>query len=231
MDKFGGVYHYGVWIFFRYLTEKFPKEKGLLPEIILNFWKAADSSKGAKKDKYSTQAINAVLGRGKYKKLPFDKAFSYFSDANRRANSVYNEGAAEGYPVKRLSGSKRLQKGKSKTFTAKLDHLSSNTYRFTPKSGKKIAIAISGPPKAAGTRAVVSIYKAGRVKQKYVKISARGKGAVKVKLKGVLAVEVTLVNASIRYTKCFPSSNYSAFACGGKPVDQKSKIAVTGKVA
>jgi hypothetical protein len=231
MDKFGGLYHYGVWIFFRYLTEKFPKEKGGLPQIVLDFWKAADSSKGAKKDKYSTQAINSVLGKGKYKKLSFDKAFSYFSDANRRARSFYEEGAANGYPEKKLSGSKALKKGKSKKFTAKLDHLSSNTYRFTPKSGKKIAIAVSGPAKAAGTRAVVTVYKAGKAKQKYVKINGKGKGALKVKLKGVIAVEVTLVNASIRYTRCFPSSNYSAFACGGKPVDQNKRISVLARVA
>ncbi len=132
--------------------------------------------------------------------------------------------------MKKLAGSKKLKKGKSKTFTAKLDHLSSSTFRFTPKKGKKIAIAVAGPAKAAGTRAVVAIYKGAKVKQKFVRISAKGKGALTLKLKGVDAVEVTLVNASIRYTKCFPSSNYSAFACGGKPTDQNSKIKVTGRV-
>ena len=34
IDKFGGLFHYGVWIFFRYLTEKFPAETGGLPTII-----------------------------------------------------------------------------------------------------------------------------------------------------------------------------------------------------
>lgn len=234
MDKFGGLFHYGVWIFFRYLTEKFPKEKGSLPEIILDFWKAADSSKGEKKDKYSTQAINAVLGHGKYKSLPFDKAFSYFSDANRRAKSFYDEGAAAGYPEKKLAGTKKLNKGQSKKFTAKLDHLTSNTYRFTPKKGNHdLVVSISGPAKSAGTRAVVTVWKAGgKAKQKFVKISAKGKGSVKVGFKAgdITAVEVTLVNASIRYTKCFPPSNYSAFACGGKPTDQKKAISVLGKV-
>ena len=60
MDLFGGVYHYGVWIFFRYLTETFPQHQGRLPRVILDFWKAADSSRGAKHDRYSTQAIASV---------------------------------------------------------------------------------------------------------------------------------------------------------------------------
>lgn len=232
IDKFGGLFHYGVWIFFRYLTETFPKEKGQMPQIILDFWKKADSSKGAKKDKYSTQAINAVLGNGKYKKLPFDKAFAMFSDATRRAKTEFNEGTANNYPVKKLAGAKALGKG-SKKFTAKLDHLTSNTYRFEPKSGNKdLLVSISGPAKAAGTRAVVTVYKGAQAKAKFVKINAQGKGKMKVSFKAgdVTAVEVTLVNASIRYLKCFPSSNYSAFACGGKPVDQKKAISVTGKV-
>jgi hypothetical protein len=234
MDKFGGLYHYGVWIFFRYLTETFPKEKGQLPKIILDFWKAADSSKGARKDKYSTQALNAVLGRNSYKKLSFDKAFALFSDANRLAPFTYEEGVANSYPSKKLAGSTALKKGKAKKFTAKLDHLSSSTYRYAPKGSKarKLKVAISGPAKIAGTRAVVSIWtKAGKVKQKYVPISAKGRGALTVPFKAseITAVEVTLVNASTRYIRCFPPQNYSPFACGGRPVDQKRLITVLAK--
>ena len=49
IDKFGGLFHYGVWIFFRYLTEKFPAETGGLPTLLLKFWKDADSSKGPRR--------------------------------------------------------------------------------------------------------------------------------------------------------------------------------------
>ena len=31
IDKFGGVFHYGVWNFFRYLTEHYPAKTGALP--------------------------------------------------------------------------------------------------------------------------------------------------------------------------------------------------------
>ena len=112
MDKFGGLYHYGVWIYFRYLTEKFPTKQGFLPEIILDFWKAADSSKGAAQG----HVLHPGHGRGAEEaevQPPLDKAFSLFSDANRRARTVYDEGAANDYPVRRLSGQKALGKGGS----------------------------------------------------------------------------------------------------------------------
>ena len=204
-----------------------------MPQIVLDYWKAVDSSKGAKKDRYSTQGLNLVLGHGAYKKLPFDKAFSYFSDTNRRAKTFYEEGTANNYPEKKLAGSATLAKGASKKFTAKLDHLSSNSYRFTPGAGSKdLRVSISGAPKAAGTRAVVTVIKAGgKAKQKFVKISAKGKGAVKVGFKAgdIVAVEVTLVNASTRYLNCFPDRNYSQYACGGKPADQNKAISVSGR--
>ena len=48
MDKFGGVFHYGVWNFFRYLSEHYPAKTGALPGMLLQMWKNADSSKGPK---------------------------------------------------------------------------------------------------------------------------------------------------------------------------------------
>jgi hypothetical protein len=230
MDKFGGLYHYGVWIYFRYLTEKFPKKKGNLPQIILDFWKAADSSKGAAKDKYFTQGMASVLKKRKYN-LPLDKAFSLFSDANRRAKTVYDEGAANNYPVRKLSGQKRLGKGGTKAFTAKLNHLTAATYRYTPKSGSKLKLSIAGAPKIQGTRAVVSIWKkSGKVKQKYVPISAKGRGAITVPFakSTIAAIEVTLVNASTRFVNCYVKS--TPYSCSGKPVDQGKRITVFGKV-
>ena len=182
IDKFGGLFHYGVWIFFRYLTEEFPAETGGLPTIIRKFWEGADSSKGAKKDQYFTQAMTGVLKKKPYK-LPVDKAFALFSDANRRASTIYEEGTsntANNYPNAKVNGKKGLNKGQAKTFTATLDHLSarptSSRRRATPS---KLQVSISGAPKAQGTRAVVSTYlKNGKVKTKYVAINSNGQGLV-----------------------------------------------------
>ena len=81
----------------------------------------------------------------------------------------------------------------------------------------------------------MTVWKSGRhAKQKYVAISPRGRGSIKVGFKAgrVEAVEVTLVNASIRYRRCFPPRpHYSAYACGGTPIDEGRLISVTGRVA
>lgn len=230
MDKFGGLFHYGTWIWFRYLTEKFPAKKGALPKIILDMWKAADSSKGAKKDKYFTQGMVQVLKKRPYK-TSVDKQFSLFSAVNLRAPAAYDEGAANGYPAAKVKGKKKLNKGQAKAFNAKLDHLSSASYRYIPKgNAKNLQIAIAGAPKAQGTRAVVSIYMvSGKVKTKYVAINAKGRGALKASFKKSMVshVDVTLVNASTRFTKCYVKS--TPFSCSGKPTDQKKRISVLGK--
>ena len=230
MDKFGGLYHYGVWIWFRYLTEKFRAEKGGMPKIILDFWKAADSSKGAKKDKYFTQGMVKVLKKRKYK-TSADKEFALFSAANQRAPFFYEEGAANGYPTAKVNGKKTLKKGKAKAFNTKLNHLSAAAYRFSPKGkAKKLKVAIAGAPKVQGTRAVVTTYmKSGKIKTKYVAINAKGRGAFKTafKKRKVAFVDVTLVNASTRFTKCYVKS--TPFSCSGRPTDQNKRIKVIGK--
>jgi hypothetical protein len=230
MDKFGGLYHYGVWIYFRYLSEKFAKETGGLPRIVLDFWKAADSSKGANKDKYFTQGMAQVLRKKPYK-TSLDKEFALFSDANLRAPFVYGEGSANNYPRAKINGKKALTKGKSKAFNAKLDHLSAAAYRFLPKGkAKKLRLTIAGAPKAQGTRAVATTYlKNGKIKTKYVGINGRGRGFFKTGFNKskVEAVEVSLVNASTRFTKCYVKS--TPFSCSGKPTDQKKSIRVVGK--
>ncbi len=102
MDKFGGVFHYGVWNFFRYLTEHYPAKTGALPGILLQMWKNADSSKGPRKDMYSTQAINKALKKAGHTSMA--EQFANYSAATRVPALTFGEGAALGYPVKPLDG-------------------------------------------------------------------------------------------------------------------------------
>ena len=184
IDKFGGLFHYGVWIFFRYLTEKFPAETGGLPTIVRKFWEGADSSKGAKKDQYFTQAMAGVLKKKPYK-LPIDKAFALFSDANRLARHSSTRRARPTRPTPtrtpRSTARRASTRVRPRPSTPTLDHLTAATYQFTPKgNAKKLQVSISGPPKAQGTRAVVTTYmKNGKIKTKYVSINGNGKGSFK----------------------------------------------------
>ena len=136
MDKFGGLFHYGVWIFFRYLTERFPAENGGMPKMVLQVWKGADSSKGAEEG----PVLDPGDRQGPASKKPYisiDKAFALFSDANRRASKHYEEGTPTRRTTTRTPRStarRCLKKGQSKTFTATLNHLGGATYQFTPRA-------------------------------------------------------------------------------------------------
>ena len=184
IDKFGGLFHYGVWIFFRYLTEKFPAETGGLPTIVLQVL----GGRGQLQGRQEGPVLHPGDGRG-----PEEEALQAARSTRRSRCSPtptagrrldYEEGksnTANTYPIAKVNGKKGLNKGQAKTFNATLDHLSAATYQFTPKgNAKKLQVSISGPPKAQGTRAVVTTYlKSGKVKTKYVAINSNGKGSFK----------------------------------------------------
>ena len=230
MDKFGGVFHYGVWNFFRYLTEHYPAKVGALPGLLLQIWKNADSSKGPRKNMYSTQAINKALK--KYGHTSLAEQFANYTAATRIPALTFSEGLALGYPVKPLGGQAGLPHGKKKTFKTKLDHLTSDTFQFLPGGGTtKLKLKLKMAPKSAGSRAVVAIYGlAGQFSFKNVKINQRGIGHTKVPFDAtVFAVEVTLVNSSTRYRDCYRRD--TPYACSGIPVDNNLRAMVQGKAA
>lgn len=204
-----------------------------MPKLVLKMWKLADSSKGPRRNRYSTQAVDRALRK---RKTTIQETFARFSDANRRTHTEYEEGAANNYPVKKLVGEKKLRsKGASKRFSARLNHLASSTFRYTPKglgSNKfKLRLSFDMAPKSMGSRAVVSVYKtSGAVKSKLVRLNGRGNGSLKAKFSSdtVSAVEVTLVNASTRFTQCYKRP--TPFSCSGKPVDQQVLGSVLGRV-
>ena len=132
------LFHYGVWIFFRYLTEKFPeRDRRHARRSSCEVLEGGRQLQGRQEG----QVLHPGDGRGAegqaLQDLPVDKAFALFSDANRRAPQVYDEGAANNYPVAKLNGKKALNKGQAKRFKATLDHLIGATYRYTPKGNAK----------------------------------------------------------------------------------------------
>ncbi len=232
MDKFGGVFHYGVWNFFRYLSEVYPAKTGAMPGLLLKMWKYADSSKGPRKDMYSTQAIDKALK--KTDRVRLGEMFSLYTVATRLSHVAFNEGVEQNYPVKPLAGSATLSPGKKKTFKAELDHLTSATFQFLPNAfagTKKLKLRFDMPPKSAGSRAVVVLYNAdGSLSIKTVRINARGKANKKFTFGGsVSLIEVTLVNASTRFRDCFRRE--TPISCSGRAIDDNLRSSVRGQAS
>ena len=60
MDQFTGGFHYGTWIFFRYLTERVRNSQGGMPVLVRELWRRLDDAKGGVGD-YSLQGLVKVL--------------------------------------------------------------------------------------------------------------------------------------------------------------------------
>jgi hypothetical protein len=228
MDKFGGVFHYGVWNFFRYLTERYPAKIGALPGLLLHMWKDADSSKGPRKDRYSAEAIDKALKKDAHSS--FAEQFANYSAATRATHLTFAEGATLNYPSKALAGQSGLAAGKHKTFRAKLDHLTSATFQFVPGPGSsKLKVQLKMAPKRFGSRAVAAIYgTTGSLQFKTIRVNARGVAKKKLPFNAsIAAIEITLVNAGLQYANCYRRS--TPYSCSGTPLDDNQTARVMAK--
>jgi hypothetical protein len=193
-------------------------------------WQYADSSKGPRKDLYSTQAINKALKKVGHTSLA--EQFAKYSAATRATHLTFKEGAALNYPSKPLAGAAALTRHKHKTFRTKLDHLTSASYQFVPGGGtSKLKVTVKMASKSKGSRAVFVVYGPGGIlKSKAIKLNRHGVGHKKIVFDGsVTAVEVTLVDASTRYRDCY--RRQTPYACQGVPVDDNLKAMVQAKAA
>lgn len=229
MGRFGDI-HYGTWVFFRYLAERFPSAQGGLATVVRDILRRTASGRTT-----SVQAIQRELvsrGAG-----GFADVFAAFSDATRRPAREFAEG--RDYPVKPTAGSARLEKvGARKRYVADgLRQLTSRTYVFTPgrrvRGGDvRLALAVEAPGRVEAPRAVVSVYRSGgTVTTRTVELSRRGSGRLAVDFSSadVRRVEVTVANASSRMRACFTDYT-SGWSCYGKPRYNAHRTVVTGTV-
>jgi hypothetical protein len=215
---------YGVWIFWRFLTEYLGGTSSD-PSIIHDVWERADGSPSGP-DRYSTQAVaqavNArVIGGTQWR---FRWAFADFAVWNAGPAKFYEEGSA--YKAAAVAKTVTLTKASpSVRPSAKLDHLS-NRYVVVRRGSRlkataKLRVTVDGPAHGTGPEAsVVVIRKSGQAGYKVVNLNDSGNGAVTVAFDTTVArVVVIMTNASTRYTNCY--SGVTPFACdGGTPVDQ-----------
>ncbi|KRC54876.1 MULTISPECIES: MXAN_6640 family putative metalloprotease [unclassified Nocardioides] len=229
LDLFGGGYHYGTWLFFRYLTERFPGKSGGLPSLVRRMWELADGAVGGP-DYYSISAVaQALAERG----TNLTTQYSRFAMANRSPRSFYREGAA--YP-KAVASSVvvRASRPNAPATARTLDHLTSATVRYVPSRTTarswKLKLTLNMADRVRGSAAIVRVfYRSGAVKTINVALSSTGGGVVRVPFstRTVLSVEVTMANASRRFygNTCF--SYETPLSCGGAtPMDDNLRQVV-----
>jgi len=226
----GGVFKYGAWTFFRHLSEAYPASTGGLPTIIRKIWERADSRRGARYDRWSSQAIAQELrSRGDSLRTHFGQ----FAADNRVPRRRYSEGREGRYNAARPAGRAVLRpKRKRAAGTYRINHLAAKTHRFIPKvKGKrrKLQISVDMPRKKIGTSALVTVRrKNGKARTRFVRINRAGDGRIRVPFNGrrVRYVELTLVNGSAAMT-CWQNTG---FGCRGVAKHDRRPFSFTARV-
>lgn len=228
LDQFGDSFRqYGEWIFFRYLSERFPQAQGELPVIVRKMWERADSSRGPRYDNYSIRAVRKELGS-----LGTDlrRVYAQFGAANRQPARHYEEGSH--YPSAKPARSWRFTPRRHDTRwqVTKLDHLATQTMAVKPSRAMKhwrLRVVVDLPNKKLGTAAIVTTYnKAGRSTSRFVAVSKRGNGKARVAFNArkVSRVDVTLSNAGTRY-KCWVGPvDGVRYSCAGRAKDDQLRM-------
>lgn len=229
LDRFSNtsLIQYGNWIFFRYLTERFPTKVGAMPSLVRDIWARADSTVPAN-DLPSIEAVKAALSsRG----ARFPDEFARFSAINRFSQKLYSEGAANRYPQSPTAYSARLRPNRFTAWTPVRAeafpglHLSSVSAVAVPvkvKGTAKLLVQVKLGAASHSPRAVVDqVTPGGRHILRFVRISSSGLGAVKVPFANTKTrqVMVTMVNAGTSY-HCWQGT---VFSCQGISRDDNQR--------
>lgn len=220
IDQFSGGFHYGTWIFFRYLTERFRKSEGGMPILVRDLWRRLDDAAGGAGD-YSLQGLEKVLRK---RDLSLRDAFAGFSAANRTPGRSYDEGRANNYPRAPLAEAVTLTARHLSTAPVPitLDHLAAGTVRYRPgaalsKGDWYLRVTLDMQDRWKGSHAIVTsaLRDGGGLHTSNIRLNKQGNGARSFGFTrgSVKYVEVTLVNASDKF-RC---QRGTRFSCKGKP--------------
>jgi hypothetical protein len=216
LDSRQGGYFYGAWIFFRHVTEQFRQSQAGLPIIVRRMWRLADAAGPDATNLYSMAAVERALTE---KGSSTGAQLLQMSAANLHPKRWYDEGAL--YPASRAT-TWTLAPGQGRGAGFFQDHLTSASYRLEPRrTGPRWRLQVDLDLGAVvrGSAALVRVYfESGRVRTTVPTLSATGDytGTFLFAAGKVKAVEVTIVNGSVRY-HCNVSSGWS---CRGRPLDQ-----------
>lgn len=209
LDKTTTYGVYGNWIFFRYLSERFPRKAGGLPAIVRQIWRHADSTRGKARNDYSIKAVADAISDHK---TLLRTIYLQFAEANHHSQRAYREGRANDYPVAPVTKSvtlRPLAKRASGTYT--LTHLTSAATRFVPVNvgGRmRVQVHLARPGMQA---AIVTVYlRSGALRKFPIRVNGKGTGSVTVPFATtkVSKAELTMVNASRSY-RCWKGTGLS----------------------
>lgn len=207
-------FRYGNWIWWRYLTERFPQaDPGSdLPVLVRQVWERATTT-------YSVDALRQTLAADG---TSVAAQLSGFAVANRRPAAFYRDGAA--YPTAPLGRTWKLRRDHRRTAWQDLTlaQLSNDTVAFRPAKsygpGWWLRIRIDAPGARRSPYAEVTIVpRAGSPTSQVVPLAADGTGVVTTAFDAgsVASVELTLTNGGTRYA----CAQGTTWACEGIPRD------------
>ena len=208
LDRSGGLWVYGSWIWWRFLTEdpRLSEEAGTgLPVFVRRLWERAGQGDA------STQGLQALRDELSSRGLAFEPLFADFAVANRQPATSYEEGAAyRRAPLEtthNLSGTRRTTGWQSLT----LKHLSSGTVAIRPSSsyqepGWRLRLVVDLPARSKDPLATAKVFRTdGSTRTTRVDLAGDGTGSVRLPFSSsaVDRVELSLTNAGLENRQPF----------------------------
>ncbi len=126
---------------------RFPKETAMLPEIVLDIWKARRRLERRQQDNV-LHAGARRRARQRHVRSPFDKVFAKFAAANRRPTRSTTRAPPRATRRRRSRAARRSRRARPQdVHRTKLDHLDQRHLRFTREERQEASrIASRGPP-------------------------------------------------------------------------------------
>jgi len=225
LDRFesGSAIQYGNWVFFEYLSQRFGAT------IVRRIWEQSGHFRGGG-ETYSTEAVSRALAP----EAPLKQVFAQFSAANITPARSYPEGRS--WPEPRMVSQGSLGRGGVASGELKIDHLSTQNTRVTPKKGLderrfRLQVRIDGPSEATSPMAtVVWQQPSGQVERLPVRLNAEGVGSRVVPFNRLQTTTLWLVlsNASTRFDDCGGEDH--TYSCSGTPRDENLPFTVRLRV-
>jgi hypothetical protein len=214
---------YGVWIFFRFLSEYFtdpghPITTKPDPRIVREFWQKTAAIRGTRKGGlYAIQAVRAAIAaRGE----TFRQVFAEFGAANAMPGAWYKDGAA--YPTAGARDADTIGAGESVPGDVSMDHLSNDYVVVRPgATATHLDITVNFPDPADGANATVLVFYDGRIEETRMLLDASGAGTLRrldFAPATVKKVVLVLTNDGARFSNCGGDRRFPTYSCSGKPL-------------